>query len=175
MPLKRIAVILKDRGGRMKQTFYKRCKDHEGFTLLEVLIALTILSVSLLGLAAMSASVIRGNAFSDEMTIAANLAQDQMDRLLSLPFDTGNQRDVSASNNSANGGNLFDTAVTDYVENNVDDQGNVGGGTFTRIWNIEDNAATNTKTVVVIVSWTGKLGGIDITRNVTVSTLITGP
>ena len=57
-----------------------RSNDNDsGFTLIEVLIAIVILSVGLLGMAALTVGVINGNKFSNELTTATTLAQDKME------------------------------------------------------------------------------------------------
>ena len=50
-----------------------------GFTLIEVLIAIVILSVGLLGMAALTVGIINGNKFSNGLTTATTLAQDKME------------------------------------------------------------------------------------------------
>jgi type IV pilus assembly protein PilV len=52
---------------------------NKGFTLLEVLIAILILSVGLLGMASLTVGIIRGNKFSIDLSKAATLAQDKME------------------------------------------------------------------------------------------------
>ena len=58
----------------------------KGFTLLEVMISLVILSIGLLGLAALQLVAVKNNSFSSEMTYATMLAQQQAETLKSLPF-----------------------------------------------------------------------------------------
>ena len=55
--------------------------DNPGFTILEVLIAIVILSVGLLGMAALAAGTINGNAFSKNLSTAITLAQDKMEEI----------------------------------------------------------------------------------------------
>lgn len=52
-----------------------------GFTLLEIMLALSILSIVLLALAGLAATAIRGNAFSDRLTTATTLAKDKLETL----------------------------------------------------------------------------------------------
>lgn len=53
--------------------------NDNGFTLIEVLIAIVILSVGLLGMASLTVGIINGNKFSNDMTTATTLAQDKME------------------------------------------------------------------------------------------------
>ena len=52
-----------------------------GFTLVEVMVALVIFSVSLLGLAALQAAALRDNHVADQNTVATQLARDMAERL----------------------------------------------------------------------------------------------
>ncbi len=58
-----------------------------GFTLIEVIIAISILTVGLLAVASMQTAAIQGNFFAYRTTQAATLAQDRLEYLLSLPYD----------------------------------------------------------------------------------------
>ena len=58
-----------------------RIKDKRGFTLLEVMISVIILSVALLALAGLQIISIRGNAFGGTMTEAVTLARDKIEDL----------------------------------------------------------------------------------------------
>ncbi len=53
----------------------------KGFTLIEVLISLVILSISLLALAGLMTTTTKTNAFGGNLTEAATLAQDRMEDL----------------------------------------------------------------------------------------------
>ncbi|HIE65107.1 MAG: prepilin-type N-terminal cleavage/methylation domain-containing protein [Nitrospira sp.] len=52
-----------------------------GFTLIEVMIAMVILSLGLLGTLGMIATSIRGNAFSQQISIATSLATDKIEEM----------------------------------------------------------------------------------------------
>jgi type IV pilus assembly protein PilV len=56
----------------------------QGFTLIEVLIAIVILSVGLLGMASLTVGIMNGNKISNELTTATTLAEDKMEDLRRL-------------------------------------------------------------------------------------------
>ena len=59
----------------------------KGFTLLEMLIAMTILSVALLGLAQMMLLSIGGASFGNKVTEATTFAQDKMEELRTVDWN----------------------------------------------------------------------------------------
>jgi len=61
-------------------------RQSQGFTLIEVMIALVVLAVGLLALGTMQIVSIRANAFSSEMTYSTMLAQRQLETLKNLSF-----------------------------------------------------------------------------------------
>jgi prepilin-type N-terminal cleavage/methylation domain-containing protein len=65
----------------------KRLKTSKGFTLLEMLIAMTILSVALLGLGQMMLLSIRGTSFGNKVTEATTFAQDKMEELRTVDWN----------------------------------------------------------------------------------------
>jgi len=65
-------------------SFLQRSK---GYTLLEVLIALVITSIGLLGLAQLQIVATRSNSFSNFMTIGITLGKDQLEALRNLAYD----------------------------------------------------------------------------------------
>jgi prepilin-type N-terminal cleavage/methylation domain-containing protein len=59
----------------------------KGFTLLEMLIAMTILSVALLGLGQMMLLSIGGASFGNKVTEATTFAQDKMEELRTMDWN----------------------------------------------------------------------------------------
>ena len=55
--------------------------NNNGFTLIEVLIATVILSIGLLGTAALITGIIKGNKVSNRITTATTLAQDKIEEI----------------------------------------------------------------------------------------------
>jgi prepilin-type N-terminal cleavage/methylation domain-containing protein len=77
----------------MKDTKMRR-EDERGFSLVEVMIAILILTVGLLSLAQMMLVATNSNALSGRMTASAALAKEQLELLKAAPFYT-NPADIS--------------------------------------------------------------------------------
>ncbi len=61
--------------------FPRSISSNHGASLLEVLIAMVLVSVSILGVAGFSTVSIKGTAFGKEMTMAVTLAQDALEEV----------------------------------------------------------------------------------------------
>jgi type IV pilus assembly protein PilV len=123
----------------IRKVFSKKkvCDNQAGFTLLEVLIAISILTVGLLGVAQMQIMGIKGNYFSGNTTAALTLAEEKMEDLLGKSYTDAEL--TSGNNPDAN--------------NPIDETGQPGG-TYSRMWTVtDDTPIIGTKTVTVSVSW----------------------
>lgn len=101
----------------------------KGFTLIEVLIAMIILSVALLAIIGMFITGVDGVSFGDRITSAVTLAQEKMEELVGL----------------------------DYSEPTFWDGGPEKIGTITRIWQVKrDDPFPGMATIRVTVSWRDK-------------------
>ena len=69
------------------QTKIRICEKN-GFTLIEVLIALAILSIGILGVAQMQISAIQGNANAKKRSEILIAAQKQIEEMMQKPYDT---------------------------------------------------------------------------------------
>jgi type IV pilus assembly protein PilV len=58
-----------------------------GFSLIEVLIALIFLAIGLLAMASLQVTSVRGNFFSNNLMQATYIAQDRLEFLKNLPLD----------------------------------------------------------------------------------------
>lgn len=63
-----------------------RSCDNSGFTLLEILISVVVLSVGFIAIAGVTVSTMRGRAFSAALTTATTLAQDKMEEIRCLSY-----------------------------------------------------------------------------------------
>jgi len=63
-----------------------KLKEEKAFTLLEVIMAISILTIGLLAVGAMEGAALKGDTFAYNRTNASTLAQDQLERLISQPF-----------------------------------------------------------------------------------------
>ena len=109
----------------------QRVKSQYGFTLLEVLVAIVILTIGLLGTAGLTTGVIRGNHYSKNITSATAAAQTQLESIKSSGY--------------------ANATTTNFPGDTV----TMGGMTFTRTTTVTNSSpAANMKTVSVTVSWT---------------------
>jgi type IV pilus modification protein PilV len=65
-----------------------KLKEETGFTLLEIIIAISILTIGMLAVASMQAAALRGDSFAYSRTEASTWAQDKMEELMADPYTT---------------------------------------------------------------------------------------
>lgn len=123
----------------------KFISGQKGFTLLEVLIAVFLLTVAIVGAASVTTSVIKSNTFSQTLTTATTLAKGKMEELKAATYTTATQ---AASIWTG----------TDYATADGTVQASSGGSYYTRSWTAptEQTAPvtnTTTKTITVTVTW----------------------
>ena len=117
-------------GEKKQHTVLAKIKSNkQGFTLLEIIIALSILSIGLLGLASLQLTAIRGKAFAEDFSKEEILAASRMRSLLALPYTDA---DLTAGSHT--------------------DPSPPSGYEVT--WQVSDNdPVKSTKTIVLTVTW----------------------
>lgn len=143
-----------------KESYALRMTVHgqKGLTLVEVLVAVTILTIGLLGVALMQVMSITGNTFSKEMEVATGLSQDMMERLKGMDYNDPALRGGVNHPTQADVANGLAPAPVGDANNLIDERGqwgaNAGLRIYTRTWNIVDNSpAPGMKSITVTVSW----------------------
>jgi type IV pilus assembly protein PilV len=118
-----------------------------GFTLLEVIISISILSIGILGVATMQSAAIRANFFAGSTSTGTTWASDKMEELIALAYEDFEDANLEDKDGDADAGLDHATAGTaDYNENQSG---------YTIFWNVsEDSLLNDTKTIRVIVTWT---------------------
>lgn len=88
----------------------RRMKAETGFTLIEVMIAVVVLLIGMLGVMGMQYYSITGNTASRELRIATNLSQELVERIKSTPYAniaSGADPDVPGIGTAISGGVAF--------------------------------------------------------------------
>ncbi len=122
-----------------------------GLTLVEIMTALAIMVIALLGLASVTVMVVKGNAFSKTLTAATILAKDRMEQLK----NTGYASLASGTDYAAIDATVHSTRAADSL--------------YTRTWTVNRNSpASDMTTIDVTVEWNWEGSG----RNVTLRTIV---
>jgi type IV pilus assembly protein PilV len=74
----------------------KRFKfNQKGFSLIEVMISILVLSFGLLGVAGMQVTSIQVNSIANKITTASTILQDKVETLMALPFNHADLTDAT--------------------------------------------------------------------------------
>ncbi len=111
-----------------------RTMKSKGFSLIEVLIALVILSVSLLALAGLMVTTTRTNSFGGHLTEAVTFAHQRLEELRVAPYNTI----VSSSVNPG------DPVIQTGVDSGID---------YTMVWVVAPNGDNSLRRVTMTVTW----------------------
>ena len=133
----------------------------EGYTLVEILIAIAILAFGLLAVATMQVTAIKTNATASGMSQGVTLAQAKVEELMNLPYGhtdlldadgDGTDQDLDNDGVDDSGGNF---GLNDTVGESDKVQGT--NGRYKIYWNVAvGEPAVNSKRIRVIVTWTEK-------------------
>ena len=101
--------------------------NKEGFTLVEIMVAIIVLAIGLLSFFALNMAIIKSNVFSKAITYATNLAQEKIEQLKNTPY-----------------ANITNQTETGIGLNNA----------FTRTTTVQEGVPqANMKTITVTVTW----------------------
>lgn len=123
-------------------------KKEEGFTLLEALIAITVLTIGIFAVATMQTTAVSGNSQAIGLTEALTVLQTRIEQMESLDYSNAIFND---------GDNDGDAGLGDVPADGQDLNVQIGnrGLQYNMYWNNAPNwPLANTTTVRVIVVWT---------------------
>jgi type IV pilus assembly protein PilV len=131
----------KSHRGRTPANIHDRCRQ-SGFSIIEVMIAISILSIGILALASMQVAAMRGNSFAGSVTEGSTWALDQIEKLMNLQWDDASLQDADAD------------GATGLANIGADADFMVTRGRYAIHWNVANDVVTaNTRTINVIVTW----------------------
>lgn len=139
--------------------------ESRGFTLIEVMVAMVVLAIGLLALIQLQVAAINGLAYSRHFSVATQLAEGQIERLMSYPFPeqeadndyypkdkTGNNIEAKDSNGNTVSPFYDQVGVT-----------GIGDGQATRLWLMtpvnEQGQPARVGEPAYLVTWTVERGG----------------
>ena len=147
----------------------KKCLHNQaGFSLIEVIIAMFILSVGLLAVGLMQISAMKGNTIALSRGDGVAYAQSVMDALRSTPLgntllvDNGG---TDLDDGMASGGNAPAPAGADHTGTElfgVNPTPGLNGMDYTIFWNVDDDTpVAGAKSVRLFVYWTDQKFGLN--------------
>lgn len=126
----------------------KNSNWQEGFTLIEVLIAIFLLTIGILAAGSMQISSLGGNSLANRVTEASTWAGDTIETLMARPYDQITTHTDLLDDNGNGVAGLNDTDTLGSLA----DGGPIVHGDFTVFWNVADNdPIINCKHIRVIV------------------------
>jgi Tfp pilus assembly protein PilV len=164
----------------MKRKKSKRfMHDCRGFSLLEVLLGISVFMIGMLGVTALNISSLKSNTFSGNLSEATLIAATKIEELMAMDFDdieegAGEDDGSHTTNQDVNDNGIDDddpgdpaAAVDNKPNFGLDDtgtdadheEGSLGkNGMYTIYWNVAENepisvSPQRTKTINVIVEW----------------------
>ncbi|MDY6838023.1 MAG: prepilin-type N-terminal cleavage/methylation domain-containing protein [Thermodesulfobacteriota bacterium] len=151
-----------------------KTKDEEGFSLIEVMVAMAVLAIGILAVAAMQIKSVKGNALANDQARAVALAEERLESLMLIPYidpstgvlhtllaDTngdglpGLDNDDDGNNDGfvdPNDGSVLYPGWADHADPNNPITGTDHRGAFNVFWNTA-LPGNNTVNIRVIVTW----------------------
>jgi len=120
----------------------------DGFTLLEVLIALLILGVALLGMALMQINAINTNKTGNDITQGTLLGEQRLEEMKAQAFD-------QITTSTGISGGSPDTAAITSPSFPAGQKTALGGMTYYQVWNV---SGADPKEITAYVLWRDRFG-----------------
>ena len=152
----------------MKKNIAWEPLSNNGFTLIEVICAIAILTVGILSLYSLQISSINTNSSANTITAASTWASDRVEILINRPYSCNpfstNCHDLDDTNGNGTGqdtnfdgrddvGPDFNFGLNDATTATADHSVTSPDGRYTILWNVAvDTPLPNTKTIRVIVT-----------------------
>ena len=152
----------------MRSYWLKRSRKQEkGFTIIELLIAVSVLSIGILGVASMQVMAIQGNHTASNITEATVLAQDRLEELKALAYDDTNLQDTDFDGDGGLGDFGFDNDPSTQADADYQD---ASDPKYTVYWNVSANSPiSNNKSIRVVVTWPNQGGISQVSLNSIIS------
>ena len=133
-------------------------KQQEGYTLVEILIAIAILAFGLLAVATMQVTAIKTNAIARGISQGLTLGQTKVEELMNLAYSALNDTDLDGTDEDADDDGIDDDGGNFGLNDTGNDSDNEEpNGRYTIYWNVAVNEPViSSKTIRVIVTWTEK-------------------
>jgi len=132
--------------------------QEEGYTLVEILIAIAILAFGLLAVATMQVTAIKTNAIARGISQGLTLGQTKVEELMNLAYSALNDTDLDGTDEDADDDGIDDDGGNFGLNDTGNDSDNEEqNGRYTIYWNVAVNEPViSSKTIRVIVTWTEK-------------------
>jgi type IV pilus assembly protein PilV len=128
--------------------------NQQGFSLIEIMIAVTIFTIGILATGAMQMRAVSGNSFASGLTEATAIAQAQMEKLMALSYTDSALNDTDNDKTAG-----LDDASTTTADGSAQYTGQTGTK-YNIFWNVAvDSPVANTKQIRIIVQWTFRTAG----------------
>ena len=171
-----------------KKFFEKTANNSRGFSLIEVLLGISVFMIGMLGVTALNISSLKSNTFSGNLSEAVNIAGDKIEDLMVVEFEHDDLKDTDGDGTDedllpAISVKIFGDGIDDNGGNfGLDDTGTGAGEAdkyelgvgrndmYNIYWNvaIDEPLPEKTKKVNVIVEWYAK----DQKRTISISSII---
>ena len=139
-------------------------QNQNGFSLIEAMIAMVILSVGLMAVGLMQIGAMKGNSNALGRSDGVAMAQSQLDTLRCLPFNDPLLTDNGSTINAGRAvGGVFDDTLAAHT---IGEVAGINGQQYTIFWNIDDNdidgdGDIDTKTIRLFTYWTDQKFGLN--------------